>query len=167
MIVFDASTLILLAKAELLENFLEHIGRPIVIPRAVQRECYGIKQSLDALLIQKAVAEEKIKIEVIKDRKLYGRILSDFALGRGESEAIALAVSANAALVAIDDRQGINACKLLGMPFTTAINIVVRTREKHLINNREAMAKFEALAKYGRYRIATLKEARAKLEAVK
>lgn len=43
---------------------------------------------------------------------------------------MALAFSEKAALVAIDDRQGINACKLLRISFTTAINILICMREK-------------------------------------
>lgn len=39
------------------------------------------------------------------------------SLGKGEAEAI-------------DDKNGINACKLLGIAFTTAIGTLVRSREK-------------------------------------
>ena len=39
MIVFDASTLILLAKAELLDLFLDHYPAGAVIPQAIEGEC--------------------------------------------------------------------------------------------------------------------------------
>lgn len=167
MIAFNASTLILLAKADLLEMFLENIGQPAAIPKEVERECCGGQQSLDALLIQKAIDEKKIKVVAVKDRKVYGKILRDFPLGRGEAEAIALAVSEKAALLGIDDRQGINACKLLGIPFTTALNILIRMREKGFMERDAALMKLESLGKYGRYKAAILKDARSKWEGEK
>ncbi len=167
MIAFNASTLILLAKVELLEMFLENIGQAVAIPKEVERECCGGQQSFDALLIQKAIDEKKIKVVAVKDRKLYGKILRDFPLGKGEAEAIVLAVSEKAALLGIDDRQGINACKLLGIPFTTAVSILIRMLEKGLLEKEEAVAKLDALEKFGRYKAAILKDARLKLEGVK
>jgi predicted nucleic acid-binding protein len=43
-------------------------------------------------------------------------------LGKGEAEAIALALKEKAELLGIDDKNGINACKLLGIRFTTAVD---------------------------------------------
>ncbi len=43
------------------------------------------------------------------------------------TEAIVLALSKQG-LLGIDDRKGINACKLLRIPFTTAMAILVRMR---------------------------------------
>ena len=93
MIVFDASTLILLAKAELLEKFLESVGQPIAIPKEVERECCQAKKKLDALLIQKAIDQNRVKVAAVKNRKLLKRVLEDFPLGKGEAEAIVLAIS--------------------------------------------------------------------------
>lgn len=84
-------------------------------------------------------------------------------MGIGESEAIALGIEHQAQLVAIDDRQGINACKLLGMPFTTAVAILVRGRRKGLLGKSEALNKLAALARYGRYRNSILDDARSQL----
>jgi len=164
MIAFNASTLILLAKGGLLELFLENIGQAAFIPKEVERECCEGQQSLDALLIRKAIDEKRITVVAARNRKWYGRILRDFPLGKGEAEAIALAVAEKAALLGIDDRQGINACKLLGIPFTTAIGILIRMREKGLLGSGEARSRLEALAKYGRYSAVILKEARRRLE---
>ncbi len=61
MIVFDASTLILIAKAELLDLFLVNVTVPAAIPGEVEKECCGSKKTLDALIIQKAVDESRIK----------------------------------------------------------------------------------------------------------
>jgi predicted nucleic acid-binding protein len=165
MIIFDASTLILLAKAGLLEEFLRDFRQEVVIPIEVRRESCGVKNSLDALLIQKAIDEARIRVSVVKDRKLYKKIRSDFPLGKGEAEAIALAILEKADIVATDDRHGINACKLLRIPFTTAIAILIRMHEKKLIGAEDALIKLEALERYGRYRPEIIKDARSRLEA--
>jgi len=165
MIVFDASTLILIAKAELLDLFLNGIGLEAAIPVEVQKECCGIKKSLDALLIQKAVDELRLKVIAVKNRKLVVKLQGDFGLGRGEAEAIVLALAEKVEILGIDDKNGINACKLLGIAFITSIGILVRSREKGLLTGGEARAKLTTLAKYGRYKESILEDARGKLEA--
>ncbi|MGH9498726.1 MAG: hypothetical protein ACRD3L_06240 [Terriglobales bacterium] len=166
MLVFDASTLILVAKVEMLDSFLDHVGLDVAIPLAVEKECCGVKKSLDALMIRKALDEARIRVTLAKDSKLVMKLQSDFGLGRGESEAIVLAHSARARVLGIDDKNGINACKLLGIAFTTAIGILVRMYEKRLLATDEALAKLAGLAKHGCYRISILEDARRRLETV-
>jgi hypothetical protein len=45
MIVFDASTLILLAKVELMDQFLANVVAEVAIPAEVERECCGQKKT--------------------------------------------------------------------------------------------------------------------------
>ena len=71
----------------------------------------------------------------------------DFSLGKGEAEAIALALTEKAQLLGIDDKNGINACKLLGLAFTTAMGILVRGWEKGMLNRPDALARLELLRK--------------------
>ena len=139
MIVFDASTLILLTKAELLEKFLASFDQDVHVPRAVEQECCG-------------------------RRKLCEQLCRDFTLGRGEGEAVTHAFEQKARLVGIDDKKGINACKLLRIPFTTAMDILIRMREKGLIEQNEAALKLQALVNYGRYKAAIVGAAQSKLE---
>ena len=164
MFIFDASTLILIAKAELLEPFLAGIELEVAIPPQVERECCGIKKTLDALLIQKALDDSRIRVVAVKNRKLVARLQADFGLGRGEAEAIALAHLEEAQILGIDDKNGINACKLLGIGFTTALGILVRSHEKGLIEGSAASAKLAILARQGRYKGSIIEEARKKLE---
>src|ERR1035441_4025103 len=103
----------------------------------VEKECCGVKKSLDALMIQKTLDESRIIVIAVKDRKLVTKLQGDFGLGRGEAEAIALALAEKARIVGIDDKNGINACKLLGVAFTTAIGILVRMREKGILTRSE------------------------------
>jgi predicted nucleic acid-binding protein len=164
MLVLDASTLILLAKAELLGPFLEGVKLRVVIPEEVARECCGAKKTLDALMIQQALDESAITVIPVKNRKLVAKLQADFSLGQGEAEAIALAVGERASLIGIDDKNGINACKLLDIPFTTAIGILLRSREKGLVDRSWALAALGSLARYGRYKESIIEDARLKLE---
>ena len=148
MFVFDSSTLILIAKIELLDLFLTEIGMEAAIPKAVENECCGGKKTLDSLIIRKALDESRIKAKIVRNRRLVAKLEEDFSMGRGESEAIALAIEERALLVGIDDKNGMNACKLAGVPFTTAIGILVRSRQKGLIDRGDALIKLSALAKY-------------------
>ena len=78
-----------------------------------------------------------------------------------------MAFSSKSRLVAIDDKNGINACKLLKLPFATAINILLRMREKGRIENEAALIKLEALERYGRYKSDIIADARSRLEGYK
>src|ERR1035438_3646196 len=93
MIVFDASTLILIAKAELLDSFLTGFELKAAIPVEVEKECCDVKKSLDALLIQKALDASRLKVIAVKNRKLVVKLQGDFSLGKGEAEAIVLALT--------------------------------------------------------------------------
>ena len=165
MIIFDASTLILIAKGELLDLFISHAGVPVVIPGEVERERCGSKKLLDAVMIQKALDESRIKTVTIKNHRAVAKLQADFCLGRGEAEAIALALNEKAQLLGIDDKNGINACKLLGIAFTTAVGILIRSREKGLLEEPEALEKLALLAKHGRYKDSIIEDARLQLEA--
>ena len=59
MFIFDASTLILIAKIELLDLFLKEIGMEVAIPKAVEEECCAGKKTLDALMIQRDRKEQE------------------------------------------------------------------------------------------------------------
>jgi uncharacterized protein len=165
MIVLDASTLILLAKVELLEVFLRASKLRTAIPVEVERECCGFKKTLDAAIIQKALDDSRIEIVAVRSRRLVAKLQTDFNLGKGEAEAIALALVEKAQLLGIDDKSGINACKLLGIAFTTALAILIRSRQKGLLELPEALGKLAALAQYGRYKNSLIEDARQHLEA--
>jgi len=164
MVVLDASTLILITKADLLGPFLEGVRLEVEIPGEVARECCSAKKTMDALTIQRSLDESRIKVILVKNKKLVAKLQADFSLGQGEAEAIALALKERARIVGIDDKNGINACKLLGVAFTTAIGILLRSREKNLLDRSAALAGLAALAKYGRYKNSIIEDAILKLE---
>jgi len=81
-------------------------------------------------MIQKTLDESRIKAILVKNSKLVAKLQTDFSLGQGEAEAIALVQKERTRIVGIDDKNGVNACKLLGIAFTTAVGILLRSREK-------------------------------------
>ena len=164
MIGFDASTLILIAKADLLDLFLTSINVPVAIPGEVEKECCSSKKALDAIIIQKALEESRIEVVAVSNRRLVAKLQADFSLGKGEAEAIALALHEKAQLVGVDDKNGIDACRVLGMAFTTAVGILIRSKEKGLLEGPDAIAKLALLAKYGRYKHSIIEDATLKLE---
>src|ERR1700693_4326922 len=99
MIVFDASTLILIAKVDLLDLFLTSINVPVAIPGEVEKECCNSQKALDAIIIQKALDESRIEVFTLRNRRLVAKLQADFSLGRGEGDAIALELDAKAPLV--------------------------------------------------------------------
>jgi predicted nucleic acid-binding protein len=165
MLIFDASTLILLAKIELLDAFLGAVSMAVAIPREVERECCGAKQTIDALRIRNAINQDRVKVLTVRNKSLVAKVQTDFALGRGEAEALALAMTEHAQLVGIDDKNGIEACKLLRLVFITAVGILIRSREKGLVSLNDARAKIDLLAQFGRYKDSIIKDARMRLEA--
>ncbi len=164
MFIFDSSTLILTAKIELLDLFLNEIGMEVAIPRAVAEECCGGEKTLDALMIRRAIDESRIVIRGVRDKKLTIKLRDDFNMGRGESEAIALALQEGARLIGIDDKRGINGCKLTGLHFTTAVALLLRSRQKGLIDRSDALARLRSLARYGRYKTWIVEDAKRRLE---
>jgi predicted nucleic acid-binding protein len=167
MLLFDASTLILLAKTELLDNFLDDFKDKAFITKKVEDECCRKQQALDSLLIQKAIKDKRIAVKSLKNRGVYQKLRTDFSIGNGEAETLAFALTQKNVLIAIDDRRGIKACKLLKIPFATAIDIVVRLREKQILAKEQALAKLDALARHGRYSNEIINSARATLEVKK
>ena len=156
--------MILLAKVELLETFLVALDEKVMIPKEVERECCEDKRAPDALLIQKAIAAGDIAVRAVKATRLYGKLLADFPLGKGEAEALALALSRKARLLVTDDKKAIQASKLLKIPFATAVGILVRMYEKGLLEKEEARRKLESLARVGRYTAEIIEDAKTRLE---
>jgi|HubBroStandDraft_6_1064221.scaffolds.fasta_scaffold1799170_2 hypothetical protein len=80
----DASTLILITKIDLVDSFLANVAREVAVPGEVARECCAAKKTLDALIIQKALHESRIKLPIVKNKKLVAKLSSDFSLGKAK-----------------------------------------------------------------------------------
>ena len=165
MIIFDASTMILLARIDLLELFVSTFAGRVLIPKKVEAEvcCKGKEE---APLINRLIKEGHIAVLPIKDQRAVKRLESDFALHAGEAEALMLAIEHNVSLIATDDRNAIRACKMLKLEFTTALAFLVRAFEKKLIDRNEALSRLDKLESIARYKQTIISDVKQKLQGV-
>ena len=158
--IFDSSTLILLAKIDLLRDSAEDVS--IVIPAKVKEECLS-KDSLDALLIRTLIAEGKIKVEGAGNQEAVRKLRADFRIEAGEAQALWLGKRLGCPL-AVDDGPTIRACNVLGVQFVTAIHFLISLRARGRLEIPLALAKLEALAAYGRYSRRIIEDAAQRLK---
>jgi len=159
-IVFDSSTLILLAKIEILNTISEDIQ--VIIPEMVRSECTG-KDLFDAKLISSLIKNGKIKVASVTKKESVEKLCRDFKIRIGEAEALAVALKRNLPL-AVDDLPSIKACKILNHKFTTAIHFLINVTENVKIKEDMAFVKLEKLSSYGRYSKRILQDAAKRLK---
>ncbi|MEW6110240.1 MAG: hypothetical protein AB1632_13900 [Nitrospirota bacterium] len=158
--VFDSSTLILLAKIEILRSVSEDFR--IIIPEMVKKECI-VKDSFDSKLISSLIAEGDIEVLKMTKRETIKTLCTDFRIHAGEAEALALAIHKNIPL-AVDDLPTIKACKILNRSFTTAIHFLLKIAVSGKINRNTALVKLEKLSFYGRYNRRIIDDAYSRLK---
>lgn len=159
-VVFDASTLILLAKIELLMGITEEVK--VIIPEKVKAECLS-KRGLDAMLISTLIKEKKIEIRKAGTAEAIKKIQRDFRIETGEAESLWLARRLNCP-IAVDDGPTIKACKVIGQRFTTAIHFLLNLALMNRLELPMAMAKLEKLSIYGRYGRKIIEDATKRLK---
>ena len=158
--VFDASTLILLAKVTLLRDVTDIFQ--IAISEGVKRECL-VKDSFDAALIKQLIQEKRIEVQVQKDEKGINRIRKDFRIGLGEAEAIWLAKSFDLP-IAVDDGQAIKASKAIGLRFVTVIHFLLYMVTARQLQIPIALEKLEELYRVGRYSKRIIEDAEKRIK---
>jgi len=159
-IVFDASTLILLAKIELLREIKDDVE--VIIPGKVKEECV-FKKSIDALLISTLIKEKKIEVKKSGNAVEMRKIQRDFRIETGETEALFLARRLKCP-IAVDDGPTIKVCKIIGQQFTTAIHFLLNLTTQNKLELPVAIAKLEKLSLYGRYSVSIIENARIYLK---
>lgn len=159
-IAFDSSTLILLAKTDLLREALEEIE--IVIPQEVQVECL-VKKTVDAQFISLLVQEKRINVQKTTDAATIKRLQVDFRIAKAEAAALCLARK-HQYPIAIDDGPGIKASKALGLQFLTAIHFLFRLASNNTLSPKLAQEKLVKLAQMGRYNRRIIEDAMKRLE---
>jgi predicted nucleic acid-binding protein len=162
MFVFDASTLILLAKITLLETFVTNFPGEVFIPKKVKDEILQGK-SEEILFVIKLIETGKIKIVKIRESRQTRKLMTDFNIASGEAEAILLALKETGSLIGTDDRNAIRACKILKIRFTTAVAVLIRIFEKNLIDKEDALIKLQKLKAAARYRQAIIEDAQKQI----
>ncbi len=103
-IVFDSSTLILLAKIDLLREVCLEIRA--FIPEQVRQEVL-VKKTPDAELARLLIHEAGLEVKQVR-RELARKLEGDFRLHAGEAEALALSIDL-AVPLAVDDGPTIKA----------------------------------------------------------
>lgn len=161
MIVFDASTLILLAKVDLLEQITnEH---EVIITDIVKQES-ATRDLPDAGLTARLVDEDRIAIKQVQDgAKDIKRLQKDFNIDKGEASSLWLARRLHT-IIATDDGLAIKAAKILGIGFTTAIQFLILSYQNGTITRNLALAKLEKLERLGRYHKSIIEDAKIKLQ---
>lgn len=159
-VVFDASTLILLAKIELLREITDEIK--VIIPEKVKMECL-LKKGMDAILISTLIKEKSIEVKKVGNVSAIRKIQRDFRIEAGEAEALWLARKFNYPL-AVDDGPTIKACKVIGQRFTTSIHFLLNLATQKKLELPMAKAKLEKLSIYGRYSTKIIENATKRLK---
>lgn len=160
--VSDSSSLILLAKAGILTDFLER--REVWISPVVEKETIGKgkeKGREDAYLLEKLKEEDEIEVKD-PDEKEVDRINRLFDLHKGEKEVVALASELGLPLIC-DDKKAFNACEVMEIEQTTALNILSALFEKGRINKSKARRSLKKLEEFGWYEEGLIQHVKSKI----
>lgn len=146
--IIDACSVILLAKASVLEAFVD--WKSITLPEAVYEEVMeGRKlKALDSLLTERLVVEKKMKVVQVADKILLKKITDDFRFGKGESQTISIAIEQKLPVIT-DNRQGRKAAKVYGLKLVGSIEIVVSLVKANKIGKEKAISALRNLQKQG------------------
>src|SRR3990167_8060676 len=99
MIVFDSSTLILLAKIDILKLFILNFHGRVLIPEKVRLEV-SAGGGEERLLMVKLIEDNIIKVAKVKNSRQIKKLMEDFNIDAGEAEALTLAIQEKANMVA-------------------------------------------------------------------
>ena len=163
LVVSDSSSLILLAKADMLRE-TGKIFR-IIIPQKVFEETVVKGKELkkeDAFRIETCVGKG-IEIHGIKESPKVKELAEQLGIGKGEEEAFHLYFNKNADLLLTDDRQAIKLANLLGINWSGVPNIVLLLYKMGLSDHDASLEKMSLLEKYGRYKLEYIVEMKKKL----
>lgn len=138
-VVSDATALTTLLKSGL-DWLLPRLFETVLVPPAVARELLAFHAELPAWCVVREVAEVPMLTRL--------RSLVD----AGEAEAIALAVTTNAAAVLLDDKKGRRQAEALGLTCLALPAVLVAAKRAGLIPT--VADAFNTIAVQGRYRIA-------------
>lgn len=127
-VVCDTSPLILLSKIRRLD-LLDELYEEVIIPSSVLDEV-GAKPGKEAEQIRALLQNPKFQLRKAMKRTLEGLPPE---LGRGEREAIALALETTADLVVLDDQQGRCIAREGGLSVTGTVGILIEARERGII----------------------------------
>jgi len=159
-IIFDSSTLILLAKITMLREVSKDLK--IIISQEVHRETTEKQNLFDAKLIISLINEVKIS-KINANQEIASKFMKDFNINKGEAETLSIAKNERY-VIATDDGPTIKACRILNIKFATAIQFLINSYVKRRLTKEMALEKLKNLENYGRYKEEILINARRKIE---
>jgi uncharacterized protein len=132
LIVSDTSALSALAIIGWLD-WLRFRWEAVAVPEAVWRELEEIGDEQGSKNLHQARSEGWLTVHVAEDRKR----VADLAriLHQGESEAIALAIQFEASALLIDEKDGREIAKSLGLSTTGTLGLIVWAKRRGLISS--------------------------------
>jgi predicted nucleic acid-binding protein len=157
----DASTLILLAKTDILPIVTDNVQ--VVIPEIVQKEAMAKPESYDAQVIERLIKDGRIKVWLETVSGSIKGLQKQFRLDEGEAASLLLAKEQRWCF-GTDDGRAIRAAKILEVPFTTALQILAVLHTEGQIHTESALAKLDILEKLGRYHVQLLEDIRARIK---
>ncbi len=118
----------------------------IIIPKSVYDEIMQKKESPEAIILDKSISEKWIIVEDVAINPL----LNTMSLGKGEKEAISLALQRKCGLL-IDDDYAKAYAKILNVESHGSFYVLYLACLKKIINKEEAKNVFESMIREGFY----------------
>ncbi|HLD43231.1 MAG TPA: hypothetical protein VJB08_04570 [Candidatus Nanoarchaeia archaeon] len=148
-IIADACSIILLAKASVLEALLD--WRDISVPREVYGEVIEGKEKkhYDALLTERLVKDKKMHITDIKNKRSLKRFEESYGLGKGEAEVLAGYLEGKFQGLLTDNKQGRKTAKIYNIHPLGSPDVIMGLFKAKRLNKEKAMNALHTLRKYG------------------
>jgi predicted nucleic acid-binding protein len=131
-IVSNAGPLIALAKIERFE-LLRKLFSELCIPQAVYNEVVVIGAGRAGANETEQAVGDWIEVQEVKDLVMVKSLLTK--LGKGESEAIALALETKADLVLLDDYKARATAEFMGLNMTGTVGMLNKAQKEGLISD--------------------------------
>jgi len=123
--VFNSSPWIFLTKIGVIDSAL-NLFHPVYIPSPVSKEILG-KRDESAILLEELQTKKRIVILAAGNRRLVNALGN--RLGRGEAEAIAIAIEKEANIICLDDYAARVEAMRLGLEVKGTLGIIKRLME--------------------------------------
>lgn len=128
-LIFNASPLIVLAKAGLVDRFIT-ISDRVIVPEAVAREITAVDNPSDAARQWLAHPSSRELLEVAPEPSSF---IVAWDLGAGESAVIALAQNTVDSIAVLDDLAARRCAQALGLKFTGTLGLVLMAKNQGII----------------------------------
>lgn len=147
--VIDACSVILLAKATVLERFVD--WKEIIISKRAYKEVIKgkDKKCFDALLLDRLYKDKKIRIMGTKNKRLLNKLKRDYGLGDGEAETISAYLENKLEGLITDNKQGRKTAKVYGIEPIGSPDIIISLLMAEKIDKNKAINALNDLRRYG------------------